>query len=101
MEKDNNKKNKKRQNNSTNSVSSKVEESNHMSNTSDTLKASEASLATSSSTSNNLTSADYYFDSYSHFGIHEEMLKDEVRTRSYMNAIGIKLCFTYNITITK
>lgn len=33
------------------------------------------------------TSADYYFDSYSHFGIHEEMLKDQVRTRSYMNAI--------------
>ena len=24
-------------------------------------------------------SADYYFDSYAHFGIHEEMLKDEVR----------------------
>ena len=35
-----------------------------------------------------LTSADYYFDSYSHFGIHEEMLKDEVRTKSYQNAIG-------------
>ena len=34
-----------------------------------------------------MTSADYYFDSYSHFGIHEEMLKDVVRTRSYMNAI--------------
>lgn len=33
------------------------------------------------------TSADYYFDSYSHFGIHEEMLKDTVRTRSYMNSI--------------
>mmetsp|Transcript_27342 Transcript_27342/g.69581 ORF Transcript_27342/g.69581 Transcript_27342/m.69581 type:complete len:344 (-) Transcript_27342:550-1581(-) len=33
------------------------------------------------------TSADYYFDSYSHFGIHEEMLKDGIRTRSYMNAI--------------
>ncbi len=33
------------------------------------------------------TSADYYFDSYSHFGIHEEMLRDEVRTLSYMNAI--------------
>ena len=32
-------------------------------------------------------SADYYTDSYAHFGIHEEMLKDEVRTRSYMNAI--------------
>jgi len=30
---------------------------------------------------------DYYFDSYSHFGIHEEMLKDEVRTRGYMRAI--------------
>jgi len=33
------------------------------------------------------TSADYYFDSYSHFGIHEEMLKDEVRTRTYMRSI--------------
>ncbi|MEW5304836.1 MAG: hypothetical protein WDW36_007419 [Sanguina aurantia] len=36
---------------------------------------------------NDQTSADYYFDSYSHFGIHEEMLKDTVRTRTYMNAI--------------
>lgn len=26
---------------------------------------------------------DYYFGSYSHFYIHEEMLKDTVRTRSY------------------
>lgn len=33
------------------------------------------------------TSSEYYWDSYAHFGIHEEMLKDEVRTRSYMNAI--------------
>ncbi len=33
------------------------------------------------------TSKDYYFDSYSHFGIHEEMLKDEVRTNAYMHAI--------------
>lgn len=33
------------------------------------------------------TKKDYYFDSYSHFGIHEEMLKDEVRTMSYRNAI--------------
>jgi protein arginine N-methyltransferase 1 len=31
--------------------------------------------------------ADYYFDSYSHFNIHEEMLKDKTRTHSYMNAI--------------
>eukprot|EP01061_Rhynchopus_euleeides_P015232 TRINITY_DN26073_c1_g2_i3.p1 TRINITY_DN26073_c1_g2~~TRINITY_DN26073_c1_g2_i3.p1 ORF type:complete len:383 (+),score=157.85 TRINITY_DN26073_c1_g2_i3:85-1149(+) len=30
---------------------------------------------------------DYYFDSYSHYGIHEEMLKDRVRTNSYRNAI--------------
>ena len=22
---------------------------------------------------------DYYFDSYAHYGIHEEMLKDEIR----------------------
>eukprot|EP00611_Tribonema_gayanum_P024535 TRINITY_DN5444_c0_g3_i2.p2 TRINITY_DN5444_c0_g3~~TRINITY_DN5444_c0_g3_i2.p2 ORF type:complete len:369 (+),score=130.68 TRINITY_DN5444_c0_g3_i2:192-1298(+) len=34
-----------------------------------------------------LTSKDYYFDSYSHFGIHEEMIKDEVRTQSYLDAI--------------
>ncbi|KAJ2615912.1 Nuclear SAM-dependent mono-and asymmetric methyltransferase [Coemansia sp. RSA 1365] len=33
------------------------------------------------------TSKDYYFDSYAHFGIHEEMLKDEVRTVSYRDAI--------------
>ncbi|KFK40319.1 protein arginine n-methyltransferase 1 [Arabis alpina] len=34
-----------------------------------------------------ITSADYYFDSYSHFGIHEEMLKDVVRTKSYRDVI--------------
>merc|ERR1711865_866055 len=34
-----------------------------------------------------LTSADYYADSYAHFGIHEEMLKDTVRTETYMHAI--------------
>ena len=32
-------------------------------------------------------SSEYYWNSYAHFGIHEEMLKDEVRTRSYRNAI--------------
>lgn len=32
-------------------------------------------------------SEQHYFNSYNHHGIHEEMLKDEVRTRSYMNAI--------------
>uniref|UniRef100_A0A3Q3EA20 Protein arginine methyltransferase 1 n=1 Tax=Labrus bergylta TaxID=56723 RepID=A0A3Q3EA20_9LABR len=35
-----------------------------------------------------MTSKDYYFDSYAHFGIHEEMLKDEVRTLTYRNSIG-------------
>lgn len=33
------------------------------------------------------TSKDYYFDSYSHHAIHEEMLKDEVRTRAFQMAI--------------
>lgn len=30
---------------------------------------------------------DYYFGSYSHFNIHEEMIKDRVRTESYQAAI--------------
>jgi len=34
-----------------------------------------------------LTAKDYYFDSYAHFGIHEEMLKDKVRTLTYRAAI--------------
>ncbi|SJK97217.1 probable HMT1-hnRNP arginine N-methyltransferase [Armillaria ostoyae] len=34
-----------------------------------------------------MTSKDYYADSYAHFGIHEEMLKDSVRTGSYRDAI--------------
>lgn len=33
------------------------------------------------------SNSDYYFSSYSHFGIHEDMLKDQVRTGSYMKAI--------------
>jgi len=33
------------------------------------------------------TSSDYYYSSYSHFGIHEEMLKDQVRTLGYRKAI--------------
>mmetsp|Transcript_54717 Transcript_54717/g.67117 ORF Transcript_54717/g.67117 Transcript_54717/m.67117 type:complete len:373 (+) Transcript_54717:88-1206(+) len=36
---------------------------------------------------NSKTSKDYYFDSYSHFGIHEEMIKDKVRTGTYFKAI--------------
>lgn len=34
-----------------------------------------------------LCSSDYYFNSYAHFAIHEEMLKDRVRTGSYHAAI--------------
>ena len=30
---------------------------------------------------------DYYFDSYGHFNIHEDMLKDKTRTLSYKTAI--------------
>ncbi|KAG8689601.1 hypothetical protein FRC09_012361 [Ceratobasidium sp. 395] len=37
--------------------------------------------------SESMTSKDYYADSYAHFGIHEEMLKDTVRTTSYRNAM--------------
>uniref|UniRef100_A0A8C7XD20 Protein arginine methyltransferase 8 n=1 Tax=Oryzias sinensis TaxID=183150 RepID=A0A8C7XD20_9TELE len=37
--------------------------------------------------STEMTSRDYYFDSYAHFGIHEEMLKDEVRTLTYRNSM--------------
>ncbi|KAH0273153.1 protein arginine N-methyltransferase, partial [Aureobasidium melanogenum] len=32
-------------------------------------------------------SEQHYFNSYNHHGIHEEMLKDDVRTRSYRDAI--------------
>ncbi|GIQ92715.1 protein arginine N-methyltransferase, partial [Kipferlia bialata] len=31
--------------------------------------------------------SDYYFDSYSHPGIHEEMLRDEIRTLAYQDAM--------------
>ena len=33
------------------------------------------------------TSKDYYFDSYAHYGIHEEMIKDSIRTCAYKDAI--------------
>lgn len=36
-----------------------------------------------------MTSKDYYFDSYSHYSIHEEMLKDEIRTSTYKKAIEL------------
>lgn len=34
-----------------------------------------------------MTSKDFYYDSFAHFGIHEELLKDQVRTTAYKNAM--------------
>ncbi|EPZ34592.1 S-adenosyl-L-methionine-dependent methyltransferase [Rozella allomycis CSF55] len=46
------------------------------------------------------TAKDYYFDSYAHFGIHEEMLKDSVRTLAYKDAIlGNKHLFKDKIVL--
>jgi protein arginine N-methyltransferase 1 len=56
----------------------KMEEVNH------TTNGNPDGLATNAE---EMTSRDYYFDSYAHFGIHEEMLKDEVRTLTYRNAM--------------
>ncbi|KAJ1982040.1 Nuclear SAM-dependent mono-and asymmetric methyltransferase [Dimargaris verticillata] len=44
-------------------------------------------MASNGQAASDMTSKDYYFDSYAHFGIHEEMLKDEVRTNSYRRSI--------------
>ncbi|CAG0893140.1 unnamed protein product [Cyprideis torosa] len=49
--------------------------------------ANDAEVSTKDIAYNEMTSKDYYFDSYAHFGIHEEMLKDEVRTMTYQNAM--------------
>lgn len=46
-----------------------------------------SSMNNSSKLHEEMTSKDYYFDSYAHYGIHEEMLKDEVRTKTYQDAI--------------
>jgi len=37
--------------------------------------------------SNPKSNSDYYWNSYAHFGIHEEMLKDHVRMTAYRNSI--------------
>jgi protein arginine N-methyltransferase 1 len=50
-------------------------------------KPAAAKSSTAFSSSEDKTSKDYYFDSYAHFGIHEEMLKDEVRTKTYRDAM--------------
>ncbi|CAF0853928.1 unnamed protein product [Adineta ricciae] len=35
----------------------------------------------------NMTSKEYYLDSNAHFAVHEESLKDEIRTKTFRNAI--------------
>ena len=50
-------------------------------------KVMETDHSTQSDTDRSKTTGDYYFDSYAHHGIHEEMLKDDVRTLVYRNAI--------------
>ncbi|KAL8293752.1 hypothetical protein RQP46_000453 [Phenoliferia psychrophenolica] len=49
--------------------------------------APDATSATGAAAGPSMTSSDYYSDSYAHFGIHEEMLKDEVRTLGYRNSM--------------
>ena len=51
------------------------------------ISAQQPSSSAKEEASDDRTSKDYYFDSYAHHGIHEEMLKDEVRTRTYQMAI--------------
>ncbi|KAH3762669.1 protein arginine N-methyltransferase [Pelomyxa schiedti] len=46
-----------------------------------------STASTASGGALDLTSSDYYWNSYSHYSIHEEMLKDHVRTDSYRRAI--------------
>mmetsp|Transcript_24818 Transcript_24818/g.36409 ORF Transcript_24818/g.36409 Transcript_24818/m.36409 type:complete len:466 (-) Transcript_24818:50-1447(-) len=60
---------------------------NNNSNNSSEKESSKGDGGNNDSDNKKKTSKDYYFDSYSHHGIHEEMLKDEVRTRTYQLAI--------------
>ena len=46
--------------------------------------------------SNEITTEDPYFYSYSQYGIHEEMIKDKSRTEAYMNAITQNSHLFYN-----
>lgn len=41
----------------------------------------------SAASTKDYTTKDYYFDSYAHFGIHEEMLNDRIRTLAYRDSI--------------
>jgi protein arginine N-methyltransferase 1 len=54
----------------------------------DAVMKEDSSSSTQNDPVDHMTSRDYYADSYAHFGIHEEMLKDSVRTGSYQRAIA-------------
>lgn len=52
-----------------------------------------------------MTSKDFYYNSFAHFGIHEELLKDQVRTVTYKNAMYynqhlFKVIFKLNVIIS-
>ena len=64
------------------SVSDEVTAANARASSSD-----KESKVSSTDSGDNRTSQDYYFDSYAHHAIHEEMLKDHVRTQTYQTAI--------------
>merc|ERR1739838_709785 len=61
-------------------------EQTEMAETTDTMEISQGEGSVKPA-AEDMTSKDYYFDSYAHFGIHEEMLKDEVRTMTYRNSM--------------
>lgn len=64
-----------------------ADSSNNSNNKTNSNKSNKNNNSPSSNDADHRTSKDYYFDSYGHHGIHEEMLKDEVRTRAYQTAI--------------
>jgi Ribosomal protein L11 methyltransferase (PrmA) len=67
--------------------SEKSQEYGEISSNSNNKSVVDLSLVVSSEGPDERTSKDYYFDSYAHHAIHEEMLKDEVRTKTYEMAI--------------
>jgi len=68
-------------------VSGSSTKSDGINGTTSTTSASSKEAKAENKDDDERTSKDYYFDSYSHHGIHEEMLKDEVRTKTYQTAI--------------
>merc|ERR1719180_165652 len=58
-----------------------------MAETADRMEVAQGESSAPKPAAEDMTSKDYYFDSYAHFGIHEEMLKDEVRTLTYRNSM--------------